>query len=173
MLENAIPVIVSARMRPNSRLASNGVYDQRLLVGIDALVFGLFGRLPEKQVGRDRRAEYRDQRGEKSRVPGDAWYQHAPQGLAPRHFHDREYGDIGEQAERQPLQHVHIALVAHEDLHHDRAEPEHDHVEKAGAANQELGGVPHGGEVGGDIDRVGDEQKHDDDRRNPSRILPA
>ena len=68
-LENAMPTSVSIRMRRISSLPIGGILLQRLLVGIDALLFGLLRRLPDEQIRRDGRAEDGDQRGQKRCVP--------------------------------------------------------------------------------------------------------
>ena len=124
------------------------LFDQRPLRRIDALVLGFLRGLPEEQIGRDRGAEDGDDGGEIVGAPGQARNEHAGQRLAPRHLGKGERGDIGEQAERQPFQHRHVALVIEEDLRHDRGHAEQQHVDDAVAADQQFGGVRHGAEIG-------------------------
>ena len=93
--------------------------------------------------------------------------------FAPMHMGDRERADIGEQAQRQPFQHRDIAAVVEEDLRRDRGHAEQQHVDDAGSADQQLGGVRHRAEIGGDVDGVGDEQQRDDDIQQRRRIMPA
>ena len=147
--------------------------DQRLLARIDPLLFGLLRGLPEEQIGRDRGAEDRDDGGEVIRAPGQFRDQHAGQCLAPRNMCKGQCGDVGEQAERQPFQHRYVAFVVHEDLRDHRRHAKEQDVEDGMSTNQKPGGVRHGGEVGCDIDGVGDGQHRHDGGQQPGRIMPA
>ena len=147
--------------------------DQRLLVGVDALVLGLLRGLPEKQVGRDRGAQNRDHRSQVILAPGDARHEYAVQRLVPVHLGYCERADIGEQTQGQPLQHRDVTPVVEEDLRRDREHAEHHDVDNARAADQKLGGIGHGAEIGGDVDDIGDEQQQDDEIQQQRRIMPA
>jgi len=97
----------------------------------------------------------------------------AGQRFSPVHMGEGQCADIGKQGQRQPFQHRHIAAVVEEDLRRDGGHAEQQHVDDAGTADQELGGVRHGAEIGGDVDGVGDEQQRDDDIQKRCRIVPA
>jgi len=81
--------------------------------------------------------------------------------------------DIGEQAECQPFQHRHVALVVEKYLRHDRGDAIKQYVDDAVPADQKLGGIGHGGEIGRDVDGVGDEQQRHHHVEQPWRIMPA
>ena len=97
----------------------------------------------------------------------------AVRGLQPRHLGEEQRRHIGKQAERQPFQNFAIAFVVEKYLRDHRRDAEHHHVHNAGAANQEFECVTHRSEIGGDVDRVGDEQEHDDKVQNGRRVMAA
>ena len=78
---------------------------------------------------------------------------------APVDGHGEHDADIGEQAQRQPFEHVHIAVIGHEDLQQQRARREHDREGDFAPAQNQLRRGAHRGEVGADVHGVGDEQQ--------------
>jgi hypothetical protein len=89
--------------------------------------------------------------------------------LRPRHRDDEDDGDVGEQGERQPLEDAHRALVREEDLHRDADRADRQHVERLRPADQQLERLGHRRDVGGDVDRVGDDEQADQRHREPAR----
>jgi len=112
--------------------------DQGPFSGIDSLVLGLLRGLPEEQIRRNRHAEDGHDGGEKRCAELDARKQQSRKRLTPRDMRDRECGDIGEQAQCQPLQDGDIARVIKKDLRHDRGDAEQQHIGKAGPPNSSL-----------------------------------
>ncbi len=100
-------------------------------------------------------------------------HQDTHQRLAPRNVSKGECPYIGEQAQRQPFQHRHIALVVEENLRGDRDHAERNDIKHAVPADQKLGGVRHRAEIRRDIDGVGDEQQRDHHVQQQRRIMPA
>jgi hypothetical protein len=115
-------------------------------------------RLPEEEIWADRRAKNRDQRG--------------PRAVHMRHMrhegivcHDRPRGtdversdDVRQEYERQPLQSIGDRRVSQPDRGHRDADAEHHDPDVRAQTREQLGRVGHAGEVGADVDRVGDEQ---------------
>jgi hypothetical protein len=99
--------------------------------------------LPDEKVGRYRRAQDGDERGEKCDVPAHVWNENAIERFSPGYFHGRERDYIGKQAERQPLQDGYVTVVIEEDLSEDRDGPEQHHIGDGGTADEELEGVGH------------------------------
>ena len=78
-------------------------------------------------------------------------------------------GDIGEQRQRQPLQDPHRPLVREQHLRGDAECAEAEHVERLGPADEKLDRLGHRGDVGGDVDRVRDDEQTDQSQRQPAR----
>ena len=90
--------------------------------------------------------------------------------------------DVGEEHERQPLQHRGDLVVAQADRRPRDADTEEHDEEVRVQPCQHLGGVGHAGEVRADVDRVGGQQRQADDdeapagellRKAPARPLPV
>ena len=84
--------------------------------GASLLVLDLLGRLPEEEVGADRRAEHRDDGDDVLRVSTRAAARQARARPRPSGHDDEHRRDIGEQRQRQPFQHRDVARIADEDL---------------------------------------------------------
>jgi hypothetical protein len=89
---------------PHFALLRRGVLLQRPLGGIDALLLGFLGRLPDEQIGRNCRPQYRHQRRQKGAIPLDRGHQQTFQGLQPRHLDDEQRNYVSEQDQGQPFE---------------------------------------------------------------------
>jgi hypothetical protein len=79
--------------------------------------------------------------------------------------------DIGEQTERQPPKHARIGPVRKENLQQHRKRGDAYGVEQEWAARQQLECAAHGGEIGSDVDRVGDEDCESNRIGQPARTI--
>ncbi len=68
-------------------------------------------------------------------------------------------GCVGEQAERQPLQKANVAMIGDEYLQQQRCDHEDRRHEVAIESGDQLCDFPHGGDIRGDIERIGDQQQ--------------
>ena len=119
-------------------------------------------RLPEEQIRRDGRAEDGDERcpppgptgrrGQK-RIMGDG----APMRAD---LHGRD--DVGEEHEREPLEGAGNGGVAEPDRRPANQHGEPHHPEVRAGPRQKLCRVGHSGEIGSDVDGVGDEEREAD-----------
>jgi hypothetical protein len=66
---------------------------------------------------------------------------------------------IGKQGQRQPLEHMHIAVVGQQHLQQQRQQAGSGGIPVAGAACEQADGLAHGGNVGRDVDGVGHQQQ--------------
>lgn len=89
--------------------------------------------------------------------------------LVPGHVHHEQHGHISEQRERQPFQEKHVAIVGHENLQDERHRHEHRGHDVPVDSGHERAGLSHGGEIRGDIERVGDEQREYDAAQHERR----
>ena len=118
-----MPRYVSSSIRRIWFLARSGILDQRLLLRVDALVFRFLGRLPEKHVGADGRAEDGDDGEKIVRVELDRRQERADRHGAPGNIDGERGRDIGQQRQRRPFQNLDIAFVAGKNLQAPRTAP--------------------------------------------------
>jgi hypothetical protein len=153
-----MPMSVSILIRRNSFPAPPAVTLERRLVAVDALLLRLLRRLPDEEVGGNRRPEDGDQSREEIARPLNSRQQKPFDGLAPRHMDDGQRGDVGEQRQREPFEHADIPFVVEEDLRSHRDQTEEDHVKKARTVDQESERIRHCTEIGSDVHRIGHKQ---------------
>src|SRR6218665_1666033 len=101
------------------------------------LFLDLLTGLPEEEIGADRRAEDRDERGRIGGVELDIGYHHRPERLAPGDMDDEQHRDIGEEGERRPFEDRGIARIAEPDLEDDAENAEQQGVERGIAAGEQ------------------------------------
>ena len=128
--------------------------EERAVAG-KCLVFHFFRALPEEHIGADRRAEHGDDHDQHVPRPGDLRKQHPARHGAPVDGHGEDDAHIGQQAERQPFQHMHIAMIGQENLQNERPGGKQDREQRLAPAQHQLHGGTHSGEVGADVDGVG------------------
>jgi len=136
------------------------------------LLLYLLRCLPEKQIGADRGAENRDQRGQIVALEGERRRQQRAQHLAPGNLHREHRADISEQGQRQPFQHAHIADIRNEHLQQHGHRAKGHYPQGMRAAGQQLHRVCHRREVSSDIDGVGHDQQRHHRIQQPWRIQP-
>ena len=141
--------------------------------GEEADVLGLFGGLPEEEIGADGGAQHRHDGGEVILVEDEAGQHQIHRQPAPVHVHHHHGGEIGEERQRQPFQHLHIAGVIHEDLQPDAEGAEAQHQQPAGRGDKERGGVRHGAEIRPQIDHIGHQQQADHGAHERGRVVAA
>ena len=88
--------------------------------------------------------------------------------LAPGDVYREHQDDVREQRQRQPLQVADIALVGQENLQQQASDADHDRVHMRRSADDQLQRLAHRGDVGGDVDGVGDDQQRDDAVAGPA-----
>ena len=108
-----------------------------------------------------------------SELPRDPRQEHSRDRGSPMHLCSEQRRDVGEQAQRHPFQYEDVTIVVGEDDADDADAPEHEDVEEAGAADQELRRIRHRGEIGSDVYRIRDEQQRHDHPQQPTGIVPA
>ena len=86
----------------------------------------------------------------------------AQRDLAPGHVDREQHRGIGQQRQRQPFQEEDVAVVGHEHLQHKRREHEQRRHQVAIDAGDQLRHLAHRGDVGGDVERIGDQQQQHD-----------
>ena len=97
-------------------------------------------------------------------------HQRAHRHRVPVDLHREHHADIGKQREGQPFQEADIAVVGNEHDRQQREDREAGRIKVGVArADHQPGGRPHGGEVGAEIDGVGDEQQQDQDGHHAVR----
>ena len=163
-----MPTQVSQPMRFSSRSACSGCsFSGPASVGL--LFLDLLRALPEEEIGADGGAEDRDDQRQRLTRQFDLRHEGADRHRRPVDLHGEDHADIGQQRKGEPLQQPDIAMVGHE---HDRQQGEDregHRVQARVAAQHQLGGSPHGGEVGAEIDGVGDEQQQHQQRHDTAR----
>jgi hypothetical protein len=94
------------------------------------------------------------------------------QHLGPLHLH-QEHGDhVGKQEERQPLEDGRELAIGHKHLQQHGDDAEGHRVEMVAAAHHQLQRLAHGGDVGRDVDGVGDDQQqHHAHQKGARRVL--
>jgi hypothetical protein len=139
---------------------------------LQAQLFHLLRGLPEKQVGRNRGAQQRDDHHPVARGPLQLGNHQVMQHLRPLHLH-QEHGDhVGKQEERQPFQDGRQLAVGHKHLQQHGDDTEGHRMEMVAAAHHQLQRLAHGGDVGRDVDGVGDhQQKHHAHQKGARRVL--
>ena len=115
--------------------------------------------LPEEHVGTDRGAEDRHQHQHVIAIPRHPRQERRSRHLAPRNPNGESGGDISEQHERQRLQVARIRMIRNQDLGGKAADAEHRDVEKLRATDDQPQRIAHRRDVGGDVERIGNEQK--------------
>ena len=93
--------------------------------------------------------------------------------IAPIEVHGEQRSDVSEERETEPLQNRDVARVAHEDFEQDREDSEKRHIQKDGAADEQLERRAHRAEIGAEIDRVGGHQKPNQSVQCPGRVVAA
>ena len=132
-------------------------------------VLDLLGRLPEKEVGADRRAEDADDHRGGVGIQREMRPDRAQRHLAPRHVNREQHGGVGQQRDGQPLQKEDVAVIGNEYLQQQCPEHEEGRHEMAIDAGDEFRDFAHGGDVGGDIERIGDQQQQHDALKHDRR----
>lgn len=146
---------------------------QRLLVRFRAQFLDFLRRLPEEQVGADRRAEHGDDRGQVRRGQLEPRPHERAADFTPIDRHDQRDCDIREQRQCGPFEQARIAVVRHEDLQQGRQRAEEDDIEFLRTVQQQIDGCAHRREVGRDVDHVRDDQQHHGGVEQPRRIVGA
>jgi len=137
------------------------------------LLLDLLRGLPEEKVRRDRRAEDSHQRRQGARVRRQARQQRVAQRRRPARTRENGGEDVGEEHSGEPLEPRGERRVRRVHGGHDHDGPEDRHPDSRGEARQHLRGVRHAGEVGGDVEDVGDEQQQAGGVQEPARIVMA
>ena len=131
-------------------------------------LFDFLTGLPEEEVWTDRRAEDRDQRRPRGMAAGPGRHECRTQDFGPVRLGD-ECGDhVREQREREPLQRVGDLVIAQAHRRVADAETEQRFVDLRRTAAEHLRRVAHAGEIGRDVDRVGDQQRQREQRDQPA-----
>ena len=134
-----------------------------------AHVLDLLRGLPEEEIGADRRAEDAHHHRRRGGIEREARPDRAKRHLAPGNMDREQHRGVGEQRKGQPLQVGDIAVVGDEHLQQQRQEHEEQRHQAPIDAGDEFADFSHRRDVGGDVERVGDQQQqHDalqDDRR--------
>ena len=86
----------------------------------------------------------------------------AQRHLTPGNVDREQHRGVGQQRERQPFQESDVAVVGDEHLQHQRYQHEDDRHQVTIDAGDEFRDLAHGGDVGGDVERVGDQQQQHD-----------
>ena len=147
-------------------------FENRLRGRVFLDVLDLFRRLPEKEIGADRRAEDGDDHGEIGGRPFDMRNDEMVGDRSPWHANDEHRGDIGQQREREPAQHGDVARVAHEDFEEHDQNGERRHIEPLRSGQNELQRRRHRSKVGADVDDIGEDQQADQPVEQIRRIIP-
>jgi hypothetical protein len=77
---------------------------------------------------------------------------------APGHLHAESTGHVHQQDERQELEIARVAVIGNEDLGCQATEPKGGSVGEHGATDSKAQDFRHSGEIGGDVDGVGQHQ---------------
>ena len=125
-------------------------------------VLDLLGRLPEEEVGTDGGAEDADDHGGGVGIRRETGPDRAQRHLTPGNVNREQDRGVGQQGERQPLQEEDVTMIGDEHLQQQRSEHEERRHEMAIEAGDELRDFPHGGDVGGDVEGIGDQQQQHD-----------
>ena len=118
--------------------------DPQRLVGRDALDFlDLLLGLPEEEIRTDRRSQDGDDHGQVVLVPMDRRDKRRAKRGQPVDLDTEGDADVGEQGQRQPLQHADIAGVRQEHLEQQRNDPESNGEQRlVAAADQSPRSLP-------------------------------
>ncbi len=93
----------------------------------------------------------------------------AQRHLTPGDMNREQDRGVGQQGEGQPLQEEDVAMIGDEHLQQQRSEHEEHRHEMAIEAGDELRDFSHGGDVGGDVEGVGDQQQQHDALKHDRR----
>src|SRR6476620_2294914 len=115
--------------------------------------------MPEKQIGANRGAEYRNDEQQVIIVQRDSWHDCSDEHLPPWNLYRERNSHIKEQHERKTFQNWRVAVVRHEHLQQHRGCGEDQRVFVLETADNEIERLAHGGEVSRDVDRVRNNQK--------------
>ena len=146
-------------------------FAQRMGIVVGADFFDFLRRLPEEQVGRNRGAE--DGHDQRHRIAGEGKVRphRALEDLEPWQLDGEHRGDVRQQAERQPFQVAHVGGVRQKYLQRQAQHPEAERVQMRRAdPGHQARRFAHRGDVGGDVDDVGQQQQDDDGVQQPRRI---
>ncbi len=160
--EKPMPMYVSILIRRRCRRAVSGACVSGAAAGSGIDLLDFLRRLPEEEIGADRRAEQRDDDGQRFAGQREPRPDDAGERLAPRYGDREHHGDVRQQRERQPLEVADVALVGQEHLQQQAGDAEDDRMAVLGAADDELQRVAHRCDVCGHVDRIGDHQHRDD-----------
>ncbi len=136
-------------------------------------VLDFLGGLPKEEIGADGGAEDTHDDGGGVGVEGEFGPDRAQRNFAPRDMNREQHRGVGQQGEGQPFQEKDIAVIGNENLQKQRSEHEKRRHEMAIEPADELAHLPHGGDVGGDVQRIGDQQQQHDglkDHRREGRL---
>ena len=139
-------------------------------IGIE--LFDFLRRLPEKKIGADGRAENRDDHRQVFGRQREMRRHRVRRYFAPWNVDRQHQQHIGQQRHCEPLEVAHVASVRQEDLQQQANGAERDRVHMRRTADDEAQGIAHCGDVGGDVDRVGDDEQSDDTvQHGPRKVL--
>ena len=142
------------------------------VASLRSLLLDLLRRLPEKQIRRDRRAENRHQHREERSRPLDVRNQRGAERKPPVHVRDKRGQHIGEQHEREPLEHARDRAVRGPHQQHDDDDAVGRDGERDRRARDHPGGLRHAAEIRRNVDHVGDDQQQAGSPQHPARIAP-
>ena len=93
--------------------------------------------------------------------------------LAPGNVNGQNQRNIGQECQCQPLEIAHVALVRKEHLQQQAGDAEDHAVDVRGSSHDEMQRIAHRGDVGRDVDRIGDDQQADDGIEHAARELSS
>ena len=122
------------------------------------LLLDLLRRLPEEEIGRDRRAEDPDERGDVGGVPAERRHHGGRPRLPPVGMREDRRDDVGKEHRGHPFEIFREGRVArvHGDEHDAGAEERHEG--KGRGSGEHRRGLRHARQVGGDVEDVGREE---------------
>jgi len=91
----------------------------------------------------------------------------------PLHADREHYGDVSKQRQRQPLEIAYVTSKGHENLQSQADGAEEKRVAVLRTADDQLQRFAHCRDVGGDVDRVGNDEHRDDHVQHRPRKLAA
>src|SRR5215467_13469062 len=115
--------------------------------------------LPKEEIGRDGRAEDAHEGHEPLAIPVHGGDDRGPQYLLPVGRREERGDDIGEESNGEPLEILREARVAGVDRRQEDGHSHDGHHQVGGKTEKHLDGLTHPGEIGGDVEGVGDEQE--------------
>src|SRR5512140_3544122 len=95
------------------------------------------------------------------------------QDLKPRHVHGKHDPDIRKQRKSEPFEHPDVSAIGDKHFQAYAQRADSYDVEMPWASDHQRNGVSHGGEIGSDVDGVGDEQQADQAIQHRGRIMAS